>query len=383
MSNWPLGIVSSAQATGDFFQLWSWGGGVAGFFGDGIGYRDGYQQSSPVQSDFDQSISWERNNGQEKVGTGETNVFAIVSGAMWVWGNNEDGALGIGTVAPKSSPVQLGSDTDWEYIAAGRLFNVAIKGGGLYSWGFNTQGQLGHGDVVKRSVPTQIGSATNWTKCFTGRYNCAAINADGELYVWGLNQAGNLGQNDVVSRSTPVQIAGTTWNSIAFGTHAALLTKTDGKLFAIGDNEQGLHGKGTVTDNVSSPIQIGSETDWVDVRASPEGSVIALKGNGTIWCWGVGSKGAMGQGTVINYSAPVQVGSATDWTSISAGKDGRSAFAVRAGIAYAWGDQNVWGGFGIGIVTDQSVPVVLAGGFEDWVYVESCNNNSIGLRTGS
>jgi|TARA_R110000803_G_scaffold105331_1_gene173546 alpha-tubulin suppressor-like RCC1 family protein len=383
MSNWPLGIVSSAQATGDFFQLWSWGGGVAGFFGNGIGYRDGYQQSSPVQSNFDQPISWERNNGQEKVVTGQYNTYAIVSGALWVWGDNENGALGIGTVTPKSSPVQVGSDTDWEYVSGDNLFAMAIKGGALYAWGWNNVGQLGLGDVNNRSAPTQIGSATNWTKCFTGGTNGGAINSDGELYVWGNNEGGLLGQSDVVVRSVPVQIAGTTWNSITFGVHTALLTKTDGKLFALGDNGQGLHGKGTVANNVSSPIQVGSETNWVDVRMSHSGNAIALKGNGTIWCWGNGTDGSNGQGTVIHYSAPVQVGSETDWTSIGVSKNLKAAFAVRAGIAYAWGSQNTWGGLGIGVVTKASVPVVIAGGFDDWVYVESAQNNSIGLRTGS
>ena len=388
MSNWPLGIVSSAQATGDFFQLWSWGGGTSGFFGDGTVTPN---KSSPVQSDFVEPISWERNSGQDKVSTGDNNMFVIVGGEMFVWGvNTTNGSLGLGDKVNRSSPVQLGSDTDWEYIAAGRESNISIKGGGLYSWGFNTQGQLGQGDVVKRSVPTQIGSATNWIKCFVGRYNGAAINSDGELYVWGRNGAGQLGQNDVVSRSTPVQIAGTTWNSAAFGGTAALYTKTDGTLWCVGGNNQGLFGTGVLERDASDNhvlrsvvVQVGSETDWVDVRMSPEASVIALKGNGTIWCWGNGNKGAMGQGTAINYSAPVQVGSDSDWTSISAGKASRTAFAVRAGIAYAWGDQNIYGGLGIGIVTDQSVPIVIAGGFEDWVYVESCDNSSFGLRTGS
>jgi len=380
----------SRFATGDFFQLWSWGGGVAGFFGDGIGYRDGYQKSAPVQSNFDQLISWERNSGQEKVVTGQYNTYAIVSGALWVWGDNENGALGIGTVAPKSSPVQVGSDTDWEYVSGHNLFAMAIKGGALYAWGWNNVGQLGLGDVNNRSAPTQIGSATNWIKCFTGGSNGGAINSDGELYVWGNNEKGCLSQNDVVVRSVPVQIAGTTWNSVNWSTHTALFTKTDGTLFYAGTSEQGIAGIGSIerdaAENIvtrSVAVQVGSETDWVDVRMSSAASAIGLKGNGTIWCWGNGSAGTMGQGTVINYSAPVQVGSATDWTSIGMSKDQKAAFAVRAGIAYAWGDQNTWGGLGIGVVTDASVPVVIAGGFDDWAFVESAGNNSIGLRTGS
>ena len=40
----------------------------------------------------------------------------------------------------------------------------AIKTDGtLWTWGHNTYGQQGHNDTVKRSSPTQVGSDTNWS----------------------------------------------------------------------------------------------------------------------------------------------------------------------------------------------------------------------------
>ncbi len=53
--------------------------------------------------------------------------------------------------------MQIGSDTDWSYVAAGYDHVLAIRADGtLWAWGRNHRGQLGDGTTVNKNVPTQI-----------------------------------------------------------------------------------------------------------------------------------------------------------------------------------------------------------------------------------
>lgn len=53
----------------------------------------------------------------------------------------------------------------------------ARKSPGLFAWGFNVRGQLGNGTTVKYSSPIQIGSLTNWKQVGCGQYHIAAISS--------------------------------------------------------------------------------------------------------------------------------------------------------------------------------------------------------------
>ena len=61
----------------------------------------------------------------------------------------------------------------------------------------------------------------------------------GELWVWGINGNGQLGDGTTTQKSSPVQIAGTTWSQVACGNRCTAAIKTDGTLWAWGDNQYG------------------------------------------------------------------------------------------------------------------------------------------------
>jgi alpha-tubulin suppressor-like RCC1 family protein len=57
----------------------------------------------------------------------------------------------------------VGSDTNWSQLAFGYYHTIALKTDGtLWSWGANERGQLGENDRVYRSSPVQVGTDTNW-----------------------------------------------------------------------------------------------------------------------------------------------------------------------------------------------------------------------------
>jgi hypothetical protein len=53
-------------------------------------------------------------------------VFLKSDGSLWAWGYNGDGQLGDGTKIEKNSPVRIGTDTDWQTVAAGSAHTVAV-----------------------------------------------------------------------------------------------------------------------------------------------------------------------------------------------------------------------------------------------------------------
>ncbi|MNT96915.1 Regulator of chromosome condensation (RCC1) repeat protein [compost metagenome] len=78
------------------------------------------------------------------------------------------GQLGIGTTADKSTPVAVGSDT-WSAVAVGTKHILGIRTtGAAFGWGAGTYGQIGNSAATHRSSPVQIGSLTDWKKIWSG-----------------------------------------------------------------------------------------------------------------------------------------------------------------------------------------------------------------------
>ena len=187
-------------------------------------------------------------------------------GTLWSCGNNGFGQLGLGDTTNRSSPTQVGSLTDWYSLAtsAGDANSMcAIKTDGtLWSWGNNSAGQLGLGDTTKRSSPVQVGSLTNYRQISKGTNTIMFINTSNQLWVVGLGDNGGLGTGNTTSISSPVQLGSDTdWKNVSGMAYGGNATKTDGSLYIWGRNNYGQLGDGTTT-NTSSPNQVGSATDW-------------------------------------------------------------------------------------------------------------------------
>ncbi len=93
----------------------------------------------------------------------------------------------------------------------------------------------------------------------------------------------------------------------------------------------------------SSPTPVSGPTNVVAV-ASGLDTGYALRADGTVWAWGTGTEGQLGNGVAANSPTPVQVSGLSNVTAIAA--DGSVAFAVRSdGTVWAWG-QGVFGELG-------------------------------------
>jgi alpha-tubulin suppressor-like RCC1 family protein len=281
---------------------------------------------------------------------------------LWAWGGNPSGGLGQNDRVYRSSPTQVGTASNWSLVSVASYTTMATKTDGtLWAWGRNNYGQLGQNDGVARSNPVQIGALTNWNLVSCGYYSMGAIKTDGTLWAWGRNDNGQLGLNDLVLRSSPTQIgSGTTWSQVsATGGGFWLATKTDGTLWAWGQNNYGQLGQNS-TVNRSSPVQVGSGTTWSKVSASLlTGNGSAIKTDGTLWTWGQGNYGQLGISDLNYKSSPVQVGSGTTWSLISASN---YAFAATKtdGTLWTWGRNNS-GNLGLNDAVWRSSPTQVAG----------------------
>lgn len=90
---------------------------------------------------------------------GDAHTVAIKKdGTLWAWGWNSCGQLGKGTNIDSNTPVQVGSDNDWQSVSAGQCYTIAIKKGGtLWAWGLNQDGQLGTGTNTNSRTPVRVG----------------------------------------------------------------------------------------------------------------------------------------------------------------------------------------------------------------------------------
>jgi alpha-tubulin suppressor-like RCC1 family protein len=325
------------------YELYAWGANGSGQLGLG----DTTNKSSPVQ------VGLLTNWSVISSGAGQDMAAVKTDGTLWTCGYNFYGQLGIGTSGSgtdKSSPVQVGSSTDWATVSASGYSAGAIKTDGtLWMWGIGNNGALGLGNTVNYNSPKQVGILTNWLKINCGSYTATfAIKTDGTLWAWGQNSNGQLGLGDTTNRSSPVQVGGlNNWASIAPDDSYIIALKTDGTLWAWGNNGQGQLGFGNV-DKYSSPKQVGSMTNWSKISTSF--SSHAIKTDGTMWAWGYNADGRLGLNNLTSYSSPKQVGPLTSWSQIE------NTLAIKNdGTLWSWGP-NASGQLGIGTTTQTSSP---------------------------
>jgi alpha-tubulin suppressor-like RCC1 family protein len=302
---------------------------------------------------------------------GDFTVAVKADGTLWSWGRSLDGALGLNNSIISAVPVQVGSDTNWQYVSCSTAFVQSIKTDGtLWSWGSNGDGGLGFGErFVSRSSPVQVGALSDWAQISCGQDNALAIKVDGTLWAWGSNENAKLGLNDTQLRSSPVQVGAlSNWAQVSAGVYVTHAIKTDGTLWAWGNSRfEGLLGNSTRQVVRSSPIQIGALSDWAQI-ADGEVHVVAIKTNGTIWSWGQGS--ALGQNNLIARSSPVQIGALSDWSQVTAG-NGYTIATKTDGTLWAWGG-NSNGTVGDGTIVTRSSPVQI-GSLTNWDSVTDAN----------
>ena len=204
--------------------------------------------NSPVQVGTD--TTW------TAVSTGGTDTCGIDNGKLYCWGSNIAYEDGQGNQTPYSTPQQVGSATNWIAVSQGGIDTCGIRGSGgqgaLYCWGNNANGELGVGSTTQVTTPTQVGSATNWTAISVQDDNAggdpdACGIAGGALYCMGWNKYGELGLGNTTQVTTPTHGGtATNWTAVSYGTNDTCGI-AGGTLYCWGINNQYEDGLGNTT----------------------------------------------------------------------------------------------------------------------------------------
>ena len=258
----------------------------------------------------------------QEVSVGSTNVCALgASGSIYCWGQSGP-KLGMdGLAGDVSFPMQVSlgdGPAAYKKIASG---NTAVCGLGiddqLYCWGSDTFGQLGRGALGDSSIPVQVSlgeSSGKYVDISIGIGSACALGEDQRAYCWGWNSTGNLGVGDNINRAYPSRVLNGEgpgfYKSISAAPYIACAVGVDEKVYCWGTQIEGRVGNGENSGYVSSPVAISLGTGPGTYKSVDVGSTgsCAMGTDNKIYCWGRGSEGQLGNGTIVTESTvPVAV----------------------------------------------------------------------------
>ncbi|MEM6732340.1 MAG: hypothetical protein AAF658_12345, partial [Myxococcota bacterium] len=226
----------------------------------------------------------------------------------------------------------------WSDLSAGvdAVCGVSTDGR-LWCWG-QSRAAAGYRGVEALS-PIQVSDVRIWRKASISANTACAITRTGEMSCWG---NAPVGDGSGVEAITLQPIPGGPWMEVSVSQNHRCALKPDGTLWCWG-------GAGAGAASGSTPQQLGTQSDWLSVTASGNFSC-GLRSNGgatSAWCWGQQSSSnpTLGNGGTDSASLPVEVvveggGPASDWLDLSSGNE--SACGIRevgngAGSLWCWG----------------------------------------------
>jgi alpha-tubulin suppressor-like RCC1 family protein len=237
------------------------------------------------------------------------------------------------TIAPQPPAVM---------VAAGAAHScMVLQDHALWCFGANDSIQLANAAPSTGALLPVLLNSMAWTRVATGARHTCATDDQSQLWCWGAGSSGQIGAG-TAAHFLPTQLPGT-WSSITAGASHTCGIRSDGinagSLWCWGDNLYGQLGSSSALAPLSKPTQVGTGTNWVSVSAGGS-HTCGLKSDQSLWCWGDGSSGQLGDpGNSTASTTPLQV-TGTGWSQVSAG-DSHTCGVLLDGTIQCWGSNDV------------------------------------------
>ena len=145
-------------------------------------------------------------------------------GSVWAWGDNVNGQLGLRfSLLWTNRPARIPSIDNIASLAPGCLAYHCLAmaaDGALWAWGDNYYGQLGIGSRQTTYVPVRVIGQNDVAAAAVGLYHSLLVKSDGTVWATGANEFGQLGLGEWPYRERPVQ-------TVLYGTLAIRVTPQD------------------------------------------------------------------------------------------------------------------------------------------------------------
>lgn len=240
------------------------------------------------------------------------------SGGLKCWGRNDSGQLGTGsTSSPLGVVTPTGFSNGVSSFGLGDFHTCVVNSAGaLFCFGWNNDGQLGLGDFSQRSLPTAVGSPLNsGVTNVGGGYNmtCARKN-DGTAYCMGRNNLFQLSKATPTSSNLPLlgDVSGL-FGKITMSRASGYAAKNDGSLGSWGGNDKGQLGNGSTSGSFVSQTVTGLSTGAIKNFSSKNLFACVVLEGGAVNCVGDNTYGQLGNGTTnpTGVGSPVLVSGLT------------------------------------------------------------------------
>lgn len=332
-----------------------------------------YDVQTPIFTD----MRWKKITAAYRVNDAACGV--TTDGALYCWGDNDSGKLGISENAYSSCtgiPVQSAATATNDWIDVAAIGDDSYDDAGcalkndnsIWCWGGNVYGFLGYNPGTIESFDlVPIAESGPWRSLEGSEDNhVCAVKQDNTAWCWGRDTDGQIGDGATSGdHYIPAQVdGGAVWQSISPGFNSTCGIRTDGTAWCWGEEVTGGLGNGAATTgNQISPTQVTGGGTWIQI-APGDGMGCGVKSDNSGWCWGDDSFGELGNGAAVTAQQddPYPVAGGHSWREIQAGMN--HACGIRTdGVMMCWGsDSSGTLGNGSGVTSDQDEPYLVAGG---------------------
>ena len=255
--------------------LYMWGNNTSAQLGDGT------QTPSyvPIQPKFERPVQI------KQVAMGRQHTIALTEdGDVYTWGWNNSGQLGNGTTTSSNTPVQIqiGDGVRVSQVYADNYSSAALTADGqLYVWGKNDCGQFGDGSVAKSSTPVKVELSNRVKEFVLYDSSCMACLDDGTVWAWGSSDSNRrLGTGETGNLLKPNQVKNLTSISEIDGNGGWTALSTTGDLYTWGESYCG-------HEDYTSPVKVLENVKQIRVCDGNGGSrYAAIKSDGLLYTWG-------------------------------------------------------------------------------------------------